>query len=398
MFSQQASTATQPLNTTNRTEHVASYTQWKQSAAADLAFSEYNFGDGVEVTGSSSWSHTAPGVEWTCKVYVEEERVDDGPAPRTVLTFTVNFSAADGTFVGAVAQCDKGSEWGAIPPIPEEIEALGFKSTADYIEHQAFLVAANQLRLSQAVIQSCGSSFLQHPSSGCTGIFDAEFIQYADMSGQPFILVGIADPKGYDAAESGEMFVIRFASGVEIAAWPEEVISATQDHSAQELVKVYETGNDSTGWNAKVMGPNPSFQVQVFDADGDRRPEHEKALATAALAKAWADKVVQPDHGKLPVQVAVDEKVCHVIAQAIQLYMDDQVIVSKAELIRAIQSHMSAREQGMYFFEVRQTLNNMIALGAYTSIEASIPGGRRTELIAQHGVGFSQNGAIMYNA
>ena len=69
-------------------------------------------------------------------------------------------------------------------------------------------------------------NFVTHPSSGKTGTFAARFDQHADRNGQTFTLIGTLDSGAYDKAECGEMFVVRFADGVEIHAWPEEVQSA----------------------------------------------------------------------------------------------------------------------------------------------------------------------------
>lgn len=69
-------------------------------------------------------------------------------------------------------------------------------------------------------------NFVTHPSSGKTGTFAARFDQHADRNGQSFKLIGTVDSGAYDKAECGEMFVVRFADGVEIHAWPEEVQSA----------------------------------------------------------------------------------------------------------------------------------------------------------------------------
>ncbi|AQH05977.1 hypothetical protein A9R05_44305 (plasmid) [Burkholderia sp. KK1] len=82
---------------------------------ADLAFSEYDFGTGVTVTDSGGWEYTTPGFERTRKVYVETEREDDGPAPRSVLTFTVRFSRSNGSLAEAYAIDEKGNIWGHLP-------------------------------------------------------------------------------------------------------------------------------------------------------------------------------------------------------------------------------------------------------------------------------------------
>lgn len=86
-----------------------------QGALADIAFAEYEFGEGVMVTDTSGWEYTTPGHERTRMVYVETEREDDGPAPRWVLNFTVRFDPASGALTEAYAMDEKGQIWGAMP-------------------------------------------------------------------------------------------------------------------------------------------------------------------------------------------------------------------------------------------------------------------------------------------
>lgn len=57
--------------------------------------------------------------------------------------------------------------------------------------------------------------------------------------------------------------------------------------------KVYEVGSDDTFWNARVMREGKNFTVEVFDADGDRRPDREDSFVDQELAIAYAHKVVQ---------------------------------------------------------------------------------------------------------
>lgn len=380
-----SSTAQIALTHGHRTDRVASYQQLKQSAAAELVFMEYAFGENVAVEDSTGWTHSTPGHEWTRKVYVETAREDDGPAPRHTLNFTARFNDSDGSFVEAFALCQDGSEWGSMPAISEEIEALGFPSMSEYYEHQAFLTACKELRLSQELIQPCAFKYLQHRCTGCTGEYEAKFDQYAHLNGQQFMLIGRVDPKTYDAEECGEILVIRFGCGLEISAWPEEV---------QSVMKVYEVGDDDTGWYAKVCPSGTLFQVQVYDADGDRRPDHEKSLASEKEARDWADKVVLRTHGRLPPQIPVDAEKCVNIAQAFQSYMDDRVIVPKGELIEAIERHMTSTEREKHFYEVHQTLNNMVALGTFVRIEATLPSGRKSTLIAHNGVKLLQSDAL----
>lgn len=85
------------------------------SELADDAFGAYDFGDGVEVTDTSGWEYSTPGLERSRKVFVETTQEDDGPAPRWVLTFTVRFNAGDGSIAEAYAIDDKGQIWGCLP-------------------------------------------------------------------------------------------------------------------------------------------------------------------------------------------------------------------------------------------------------------------------------------------
>jgi len=70
------------------------------------------------------------------------------------------------------------------------------------------------------------SNYIEHPASGKTGTFAAKYDQHAERNGQTFTVLGAVDPITYDTAECGEMFFIRFADGMQIEAWPEEVESA----------------------------------------------------------------------------------------------------------------------------------------------------------------------------
>lgn len=56
--------------------------------------------------------------------------------------------------------------------------------------------------------------------------------------------------------------------------------------------QVYETGSDDTFWNAKVVLDVDRFNVQVYDADGDRRSDREDSFVDRALAIAFADRSV----------------------------------------------------------------------------------------------------------
>ena len=55
---------------------------------------------------------------------------------------------------------------------------------------------------------------------------------------------------------------------------------------------VYENGSDETFWNTKVLRQGERFNVEVYDADGDRRPERESSFEDQALAIAFADRSI----------------------------------------------------------------------------------------------------------
>ncbi|PZP74249.1 MULTISPECIES: hypothetical protein [Delftia] len=88
-----------------------------QATAADRAFENYYFGNGVEVAEVAGWEYTTPGYERTRKVYVETEIEDDGPAPRYTLNFTVRFDPATGALVEATATDSKGQTWGTLAAV-----------------------------------------------------------------------------------------------------------------------------------------------------------------------------------------------------------------------------------------------------------------------------------------
>ena len=89
-------------------------TNQERSALADKAFTEFNFGNGVEVTDTSGWEYITPGNERSRKVYVETLPEDDGPAPRWTLTFTVRFDPDTGTLIEAYAMDERGQKWGSM--------------------------------------------------------------------------------------------------------------------------------------------------------------------------------------------------------------------------------------------------------------------------------------------
>jgi len=90
-----------------------------RNAAAEQAFERYDFGG--EVSDKGGWEYSSEGSQRTCKVYLEPEREDDGPAPRRLLTFTVQFDPSTDQIADVYAIDDRGSIWGHLPnpaPVP----------------------------------------------------------------------------------------------------------------------------------------------------------------------------------------------------------------------------------------------------------------------------------------
>lgn len=70
---------------------------------------------------------------------------------------------------------------------------------------------------------------------------------------------------------------------------------------------VYETGSDDTFWNSKVLRRGGRFDVQVYDADGDRRPEREGSFVDQALAIGFAQgSVSRPAEQAMKVTTLAD--------------------------------------------------------------------------------------------
>lgn len=107
---------------------------------------------------------------------------------------------------------------------PQDSE--GFAIVGDDI---ASLILEARDRLIEPASEREMSNYIEHSASGKTGTFAAKYDQHAERNGQTFTVLGAVDPKTYDATECGEMFSIRFADGVQIDAWPEEVESAMNE-------------------------------------------------------------------------------------------------------------------------------------------------------------------------
>lgn len=78
-----------------------------------------------------------------------------------------------------------------------------------------------------------------------------------------------------------------------------EQASVASDGAVKDLNQVHEAGNDTTAWFSKVLRHHDGFEVVVYDADGDRRPEHEVTVPYQSDAVAIANQVVLPFQGGL---------------------------------------------------------------------------------------------------
>lgn len=281
-----------PVSVSFKKETMSNYID--QGALAENAFAEYEFGDGVMVTDTSGWDYTTPGHERTRKVYVETEPEDDGPAPRWALNFTVRFDSASGALSEAYAMDEKGQIWGSMPD-PREVSnyieqtalsqdkpaglralncaaslsnglltledgtSVELADLVDFVkgvaskvipssndaEHDLLVEVIGEAGavLNQSGVRRILSNYIDHPASGKTGTFAAKYDQHAERNGQTFTVLGAVDPSTHDADECGEMFTIRFADGVQIDAWPEEVQSAMNvsnylDHANESIQDV----------------------------------------------------------------------------------------------------------------------------------------------------------------
>ena len=115
------------------------------------------------------------------------------------------------------------------------------------------------------------TNFIDHSASGKTGTFAAKFDQHAERNGQQFTVLGALNPSTFDEAECGEMFVIRFADGVQIEAWPEEVESAMNESNfieqapATKLVEVRLSALTRVEYMEVVEVPADITQAELDD-------------------------------------------------------------------------------------------------------------------------------------
>lgn len=64
-----------------------------------------------------------------------------------------------------------------------------------------------------------------HIQPGLEFGFTSPYDQHADRIGQLATVISQVDPKTYDYDECGPLYLVRFADGTEIEAWPEEIDS-----------------------------------------------------------------------------------------------------------------------------------------------------------------------------
>lgn len=81
--------------------------------AADKAYMDYDFGDGIEVEDASGWEHTTHGREWTRAVFVASDQGDTCGMASTKLTFTVCFVHGKDEVETCYASDSKGNVWGS---------------------------------------------------------------------------------------------------------------------------------------------------------------------------------------------------------------------------------------------------------------------------------------------
>lgn len=185
-------------------------------------------------------------------------------------------------------------------------------------------------------------NFVTHPSSGKTGTFAARFDQHADRNGQTFTLIGTLDSGAYDKAECGEMFVVRFADGVEIHAWPEEVQSAINavdgkaqlafdqklqgkvskclEHSSLPAIQSNVTVRLLEGVVVSGVVTGHGWKDGKPTFDFDYKHQLRDGQVTRATKWAWPEQV-QPqghgnvedsiDHGLADAALKIVEDVCH---------------------------------------------------------------------------------------
>lgn len=128
--------------------------------AAEKAFGDYEFGNGVEYVDSDEWAYTRPGNELSKRVWVETEQEDDGPNPRYELTFTVRMDRATGLVSEAYALDQKGQIWGSMPDrkMPESryvvVLSCGFWTMDDELQLHPNSTSIHDSLIRASVFQS----------------------------------------------------------------------------------------------------------------------------------------------------------------------------------------------------------------------------------------------------
>ncbi len=85
-----------------------------RSAAADIAFSNYNFGPRVIVEEASGWESSTASNEWTRPVFIQPD-TDEARAPSVKVTFVVRFAPESAVVEEQYAITDKGTIFGTVP-------------------------------------------------------------------------------------------------------------------------------------------------------------------------------------------------------------------------------------------------------------------------------------------
>lgn len=120
--------------------------------------------------------------------------------------------------------------------------------------------------------------YLQHSASGRTGKFTAHYDQYVERKDQSFTILGIVDPRTYDAHDCGQMFCIQFNDGTTISAWPEEVENALEV-SSLVLIEPQQQTVQSTLLLALDADAQSDYETSPLMFSQGHMFEHEGARA-----------------------------------------------------------------------------------------------------------------------
>lgn len=161
----------------------------------------------------------------------------------------------------------------------------------------------------------------QHAASGRKGVFAAKYDQYAERNGQTFTLLGVVDPNSYDSEDCGEMFHIRFADGIEVQAWPEEVESAVIGNVMKSGMTTNEFYSTLPAAERPVFDQSVGgFVIHAHPEIGVYPRSYEHSLHAFARSKgvALVDDEHVPPKGKGNVQEDAKEAAKHELQQALK--------------------------------------------------------------------------------